>query len=96
MLFISFISLCALNFNKLSRIKPVHQVFIFKNISNLVADYTCPTNHSVDIGMRMPVDPGIDPAVGNHVSAFTGKGAKLRSLVLQPHLKKDWQMMFPT
>ena len=34
---LSFISVCPLNCNKPGRIKSVHQVFIFKNISHLVA-----------------------------------------------------------
>lgn len=74
-MFLSFISVYPLNFNKPGRIKSVHQVFILKNISHLIAYYTRPANHSVDIGMRMPVDPGIDPAVGYQFSVFTGKGA---------------------
>ena len=37
MIFLSFISVCPLNFNKLGRIKSIHQVFILKNISHLVA-----------------------------------------------------------
>ena len=37
MIFLSFIYVCSLNFNKLGRIKSVHQVFILKNISHLVA-----------------------------------------------------------
>lgn len=73
--FLSFISLCPLNFNKPGWIKSVHQVFILKNISYLVADYTGPSNHSVDVGMRMPVNPCVNPAVGYQFSVFTGKGA---------------------
>jgi len=64
---------CSLNFNKLARIKFVHQVFIFKNISHLVADYMSAANLSVDVGMRMPVNLCIDPTVGNQISVFTGK-----------------------
>lgn len=74
-IFLSFISVCPLNFNKSGRIKSVHQVFILKNISHLVADYTGPANHSVNVGMRMPVDPSVNPAVGYQFSVFTGKGA---------------------
>ena len=75
MVFLSYISVCPLNFNKLARIKSVHQVFIFKNISHLVTDYTGSANHSADIGMRMPVNPGINPAVSYQFSIFTGKCA---------------------
>ena len=74
-IFLSFISVYPLNFNKPGWIKSVHLMFILKNISHLVADYTGPANHSVDVGMRMPVDPGIDPAVCYQFSVFTGKGA---------------------
>lgn len=52
--FLSFISVYPLNFNKYARIKSVHQIFIFKNISHLVADNADATNPSVDIGMRSP------------------------------------------
>ena len=90
MIFLSFISVCPLNFNKLGRIKSVQLMFILKNISHLVADYRGISYFHIDVGMRMPVDPGINPDVGYQFSVFTGKGAvvKLRSLVLQPNLKK--------
>ncbi len=74
-IFLSFISVYPLNFNKPGWIKSVHLMFILKNISHLVADYTGPANHSVDVGMRMRVDPSIDPAVCYQFSVFTGKGA---------------------
>lgn len=35
MLILLFISLCSLNLNKLSRINPVHQVFVLNDISHL-------------------------------------------------------------
>ena len=95
---LSFISVCPLNFNKLGRIKSVHQVFILKNISHLgTDDYTCPANHNVDTGIRMPVDPGIDPAVGNQVSVFANKGhvVKLLVLVLQRLPKRSANNVFP-
>lgn len=38
MLILLFISLCSLNLNKLSRIKPVHQVFVLDDISHLNQD----------------------------------------------------------
>lgn len=71
----AIISIYPLNFNKLGRIKSVHQVFILKNISHLIADYTSTANLSVNVGVRMPVNPGIDPAVGNQFSVFTCKDA---------------------
>lgn len=61
---------CPLNFNKLGRIKFVHHVFIFKYISHWIADYTSTANLSVNVGVRMPVNPSVDPAIGNQVSVF--------------------------
>ena len=61
---------CPSNGNKLGRIKSVHQVFILKYISHLIADYTGTANHSVNVGVRMPVNPGIDPAVGYQFAVF--------------------------
>lgn len=55
-----FITAYSYNFKKLPRIKTVHSVSIFKNVSHLVTDYAGATNFSVDIGMRMPVNPDID------------------------------------
>lgn len=69
-------------------------MFILKNISHLVADYTGPANHSVDVGMRMPVDPGIDPAVCYQFSVFTGKGAVQHGpLMMWSHCLECWQMV---
>ena len=83
-----------LYFNNLGLIKSVHQVFIFKNISHLIADYTGAANHSVNVGVRMPVNPGVDPAVGNQVFAFTGKGAVQRgTYMIRSHYLKCRQMM---
>ena len=94
MIFLSFISVCPLKFNKLGRIKSVHQVFILKHISHLVADYTCTTNHCVDVGMRMPLNPGIDPAAGNQVSVLTGKGAvQYGTLMMRCHYLECRQMV---
>ena len=83
------ISIYPLNFNKLGRIKSVHQVFIFKNIAHLIADYTSTANLSVNVGVRMPVNPGIDPAVGNQFSVFTRKAAVQHgtSMIRSHHLK---------
>lgn len=63
-------SICPLYFNKLGRIKSVHQVFIFKNIAHLIADYTGTANLSVNVGVRMPVNPCIDPAVCYQFAVF--------------------------
>ena len=83
-----------LNFNELGRIKSVHQVFIFKNISHLIADYTGTANLNVNVGVRMPVNPGINPAVGNQVSVFTGKGAVQHGTsMIRSHYLKCRQMM---
>lgn len=97
----SFLSLCPLfisaysyNFKKLSRIEIVHPVFIFKNISHPIADYIGSTKHSVNIGMRMPVDPGINPAVGYQFSVFTGKGAvQYGTLMMRSHYLECRQVM---
>ena len=63
-------SIYPLNFNKLGRIKSVHQVFIFKNIAHLIADYTSTANLNVNVGVRMPVNPCIDPAVCYQFDVF--------------------------
>lgn len=49
-------------------------MLIFKCISHLVANHFCTPDFCVDIGMRMSVNPSIDPAVTDQVSVFTGKG----------------------
>ncbi len=49
-------------------------MLVFKYISHLVADQFCIPDFCVDIGMRMSVNPCIDPAAGYQVSVFTGKG----------------------
>lgn len=97
----SFLFLCPLfifaysyNFKKLSRIETVLPVFIFKNISHLIADYTGSAKHSVNVGMRMPVDPGINLAVGYQLSVFTGKGAvQYGTLMMQSNYLECRQVM---
>lgn len=93
MIFLSFISVCSLNFNKLARIKSVHQVFILKYISYLVADYEGTANLSINIGMRMPVNPGIDPAADNQVSVFAGNLASLISYNQKTHCPLSFSNM---
>ena len=49
-------------------------MLVFKYISHLVANHFCTPDFCVDIGMRMSVNPCIDPACHDQVSVFTGKG----------------------
>lgn len=60
----------------------------------MVADYTGSTNHSVDVSMRMSVNPGINPAVGYQFSVFTGKSAvQHRTLMMLSHYLECRQMV---
>ena len=69
-------------------------MFIFKNISHLVADYTGPANHNVNVDMRMPVDPSINPTVGYQFSVFTGKGTVQHgTLMMRSHCLECRQMV---
>ena len=52
----------------------------------MVANYTGPSNHSVNVGMRIPVDPSVNPAVGYQFSVFTGKGTvQHRTFMMRSH-----------
>jgi len=42
-------------------------MLVFKYISHLVANHFCTPDFCVDIGMRMSVNPCIDPAVTDQV-----------------------------
>ena len=45
-------------------------VLILEDISKLIADTLGITNRSVNISVRMPIDPVINPAICNEVSLF--------------------------
>ena len=69
-------------------------MFILKNISHLVTDYRGIPYFYIDISMRMPVDPGINPTVSYQFSVFTGKGTVQHgTLMMRSHCLECRQMV---
>ncbi len=50
-------------------------MFIVVYISHLVTYDLCIAYHGVNVGMRVPINPGINATVGNIVSLFCSKGS---------------------
>ena len=62
-----------INYKELARLKAIGYMFIMKGISHLVTNNLSSVYLRIDVGMRMPVNPNIDAAVGYKFTKLRGK-----------------------
>ena len=75
-------------------LKSVPQVLVVIDVAQLVAHDSRIASHSVDVRMRMAVDPHINATVSNEITEFRGESPiQHRAFVLSGHHRQRWQMM---
>lgn len=75
-------------------LKPVPQVLVVIDVTQLVANNSRIANHGVDVRMRMPVYPQINATVSNEIAEFCRESPiQHRAFVLWSHRRQRRQMM---
>lgn len=69
-------------------------MFVFKNIPHLIANDLCSVYLSINVGMRMPINPCVNATVGNKPTQFSCKSTiQHRTLMVRGDDLQCWKMM---